>query len=153
MRVQEIMTRNVRTCSPDSPLNEAARIMWERDCGFVPVTEPGSKKLCGVVTDRDICMAAYTRNTPLTDIRVGAVMSRKLETCRAEDDVSVACDRMRERQIRRLPVTDGGGHLVGLIALNDLALAAAEGKDRTMPQRVAATLGGISRHRGVAATV
>jgi len=76
MKAEKIMTREVASCRPDDTLNDAARIMWERDCGFVPVTaEDSGGRVVGIVTDRDLCMAAYTRGQRLADIRVGEVMS------------------------------------------------------------------------------
>ena len=71
MKVQQIMTKTVSSCLPDDTTNQAARIMWERDCGFVPVVEGrASQRVVGVVTDRDICIAAYTKNRPLDQIRL-----------------------------------------------------------------------------------
>ena len=66
MKVEQLMTKSVATCGPDKSADDAARIMWERDCGFVPITESTSNpRVIGVVTDRDLCMAAYTRGRPL----------------------------------------------------------------------------------------
>ena len=89
MNVEQIMTKDVATCGPDDTLNEAARMMWERDCGFVPIAEPGpTRRLVGIVTDRDLCMAAYTRGRSLGEIRVGDVMSTGVRSCKAADDLA-----------------------------------------------------------------
>jgi len=150
MKVRDIMTRDVATCSPESSLNEAARVMWERDCGFVPVTDFGGHRLRGVLTDRDICMAAYTKNVPLTQLNAGTIMSRHPKTCQADDDVSRATDLMQEHQIRRLPVTNESGDVIGVISLNDLAVAASDNKDKSLRQDISATLASVCRHRPIA---
>src|SRR5690606_2993762 len=129
MRIEDLMTQKIATCPTDSPLNEVARQMWDHDCGFVPLTASGGQRLRGVVTDRDICMAAYTMNRPLTDIRAESIMRGQPESCRPEDDVSVAHRIMRSSQVRRLPVVDKQGDVVGIVSLNDLALSAIDRRD------------------------
>lgn len=115
-----VMTRNVRTCSADDSLNQAARIMWEVDCGAVPVIDSDGK-LIGIVTDRDVCMAAYTRGQPIWACVVGSVMSTPSHHCAPHHSVEQIAEIMREHQIRRVPVTDSAGQLVGLVSLADLA--------------------------------
>lgn len=147
MKVQDLMTRDVATCTAETSLSEAARLMWEHDCGFVPVTDSGGHRLRGVLTDRDICMAAYTQNLQLAQLDAGAIMSRDPKTCQPEDDLARATDLMQEHQVRRLPVTNENGEVIGVISLNDLALAANDKKTKTLHQDVAQTLGSICRHR------
>ena len=77
MKVQDVMTRNVAACGVDESLNRAAQLMWECDCGSIPVLD-ASGSVCGMLTDRDICMAAYTQGLPLTQIPVRNVMSPHL---------------------------------------------------------------------------
>jgi CBS domain-containing protein len=116
------MTKDVATCGPDDPLNRAAQLMWERDCGFVPVVEsPERRRVVGVVTDRDACMAAYTRGHPLAEIRVGDVMSTGIRACKPSDDLAAAEEKMREAQVHRLPVVDDAEQLLGVISLADIA--------------------------------
>jgi CBS domain-containing protein len=124
MKVEQLMTRDVETCAPDANLAHAAMIMWRRDCGFVPVVENPSGRFAGVITDRDICIAAATRHASVHSIPVREVMSSHAYTCAPSDDVRVAMHRMSEGQVRRLPVVDKQGKLNGVISLNDLALAA-----------------------------
>lgn len=126
MRVQEIMTPSVRTCDRSATLAEAAMIMWHSDCGIVPVVEPGGKTV-GVITDRDICMAAATRTLGVGEIRVGDVMTGQLFTCRPEDSIRKALQSMAHHKVRRLAVVDGEGRLAGILSINDLVLHA--GKD------------------------
>jgi len=122
MRVEELMQKDVRVCRADDVMTEAARIMWEADCGSVPVIggdERGS--LVGIITDRDVCMAAYTRGKPLADLRVADAMSGDVRTCGPGDELSAAAGTMRAAQIRRLPVVDAAGQLLGIVSLSDIA--------------------------------
>jgi CBS domain-containing protein len=75
MRVSDVMTRDVACCSPDDPLTAPAQIMWEHDCGAVPVIQPESRRTLGMITDRDICMAAFLQNRPLL-VAAGASSGR-----------------------------------------------------------------------------
>src|SRR5262245_37188895 len=106
MKIREAMTEKFSLVGPDASLTDAARLMWETDCGFVPVVDPQSGSLVGVLTDRDACMAAYTQGLPFGAIRVGSAMAKKVHTCRADEDVKKAHDQMRRHQLRRLPVLD-----------------------------------------------
>ena len=124
MNVEHLMTRDVECCTPDSTLTDAAMIMWRRDCGIVPVVKPGTQDLAGVITDRDICMAAATRHASTDAIRVGDVMGTQVYTCGPTDSVRSAIHRMSEAQVRRIPVTDRQGALLGVLSLNDVALVA-----------------------------
>ena len=124
MRVEQIMNRDVKTCGPQDSLNKAAQIMWDESCGAVPVVDDQCRPV-GFLTDRDICMAAYTQGKPLVELRVEGAMARKLVCCHAEDDLDSAAQLMRQNRTRRLPVTDRAGILVGLLSLDDLACEAA----------------------------
>ena len=120
MRVKELMTSSPSVCTLDDTTNEAARIMWERDCGAVPVVDR-SGRVAGMITDRDICIAAYFQGEPLSQIRVADVMSRELCVCRPEDEVAAAERVMKENKVRRLPVVSADKVLVGILSLSDLA--------------------------------
>ena len=124
MKVVELMVQEVTACSPDDTLNRAAQIMWENDCGCVPVVDRAAR-LVAMLTDRDICMAAYTGGRTLKEIRVSAAMSAKLFACRLDDDIADAQKMMRAHQVRRIPVSDEGGRLVGIVSLTDIARAIA----------------------------
>ncbi len=121
MRVQELMTSMPATCTRESSCAEAARIMWDCDCGSVPVVDENGRAV-GIVTDRDICMSALFHGAPLAAISISEVMSGDLCTCQADDDVKDAERLMRQRQVRRLPVVDGAGSLVGILSLGDVAM-------------------------------
>jgi CBS domain-containing protein len=120
MRVKDVMTTSPRSCAIGRSANEAAQIMWEQDCGSVPVLDSDGRPV-GMVTDRDICMAAYFRGEPLTAIPVADVMSHEVCTCGPDADVSEAEQRMRQWRVRRLPVVNTRGSLVGMLSLSDLA--------------------------------
>ena len=124
MKVEQIMNRSVKVCRPQDSLNKAAQIMWDEPCGAVPVVDDQCKSV-GFLTDRDICMAAYTQGKPLEELRVETAMARKVVSCVAEDDLGSAAGLMRQNRTRRLPVIDQDGALVGLLSLDDLACEAA----------------------------
>jgi predicted transcriptional regulator len=89
MKVQELMTTSVSVCGLESNLAEAAGLMWERDCGMLPVVAEDGKAI-GAITDRDICMALATQNRLASEIKVKEAMSEKIRVCRATDDVKNA---------------------------------------------------------------
>jgi CBS domain-containing protein len=145
MKVQEIMSQPAVTCRVTDTLNRAAQQMWEYDLGSVPVIGDGGR-IVGVVTDRDICMAAYFQGVPLRSIRVHDVMARHVFSCHPNDSLEQAEKLMSEKQIRRLPVVDGEDRPLGVVSLNDIARQAAtsrkqDGRDLTQ------TLAAIGRKR------
>jgi CBS domain-containing protein len=101
------MQKAPSTCSPDDRLNRAAQVMWEIDCGAVPVTDTDGKIL-GMITDRDMCMAAYTRGQTLASMTVSSAMSKEAYSCTPEDSIGHAMRLMAQKQVRRIPVTDSG---------------------------------------------
>jgi len=133
MKVKEIMTANAKACTLTDNLAEAARLMWEEDCGIVPVVAEGGK-LVGLITDRDICMAAMLKGRNEASIAIEAVISGKLFTCKPEDDVHSALNTMRNNKVRRLPVVSAGGKLAGMLSMNDVVLKAAEAGDKKGPE-------------------
>src|SRR5262245_61203623 len=125
MKVHELMNRDVETCRPDDDLSTAAMIMWRRDCGFVPVVDASSQNVVGVITDRDICMAAATRHLAPEAVRVGEAMSREVRVVDVDQNVENALGAMREHQVHRLPVVDRAGRLRGILSMTDVARTAA----------------------------
>ena len=121
MKVKDLMTTDVKRCSPETNLAEAARIMWDGDCGAVPVTDERDH-VVGVITDRDICIAAATRPRTEGEIPVKEVISKALFTCAPGDDVRAALETMKARKVRRLPVVEQGGRLVGIVSIHDIAI-------------------------------
>ncbi len=150
MNISQLMCRNVATCGPDESLAVAAGRMWGRDIGCLPVIGPEGR-VVGVLTDRDVCMAAYTQGRALHDLVVSTAMSKEVFACAPNDGVIEAEETMRSWQVRRLPVLDSDGKLVGIVSMNDLAREAAReigGKGREVsPQEVTATLAAICEPR------
>ena len=150
MNVLQLMSRNVKTCRTNDNLGCAARIMWEEDVGCVPLLDDEGH-LVGMLTDRDIAMGAYTQGRPLDEIPASIAMSRDLFSCLESDTILHAEETMRQHRVRRLPVTDQAGMLVGLISLGDIAREAEteRGRQRRQisQQEVAATLAEISAPR------
>lgn len=120
--VGSVMTRNVVTCTGSDTLHRAAQLMWERDCGAIAVVDAVGRAV-GLVTDRDLCMAAYTRGRPLSAISVSSLLSARLYTCTAATSLDDAIARMSAQRVRRLVVVDATDQkLVGMLSLADLAL-------------------------------
>lgn len=145
MIVSDLMTSPARTCRADDPCATAAQIMWDTDCGCVPVTDVDGT-IAGVVTDRDLCMAAHTTGRPLTAIGVAHAMNPHPRTVRANRKADDALALMADAQVHRLPVVDAKNRVIGVLALSDVLLPYATriGK-RAAP--VVATLAAISRRR------
>jgi CBS domain-containing protein len=120
MKVRDLMTKEVKYCAPDLSLAVAAGLMWNTDCGVLPVMDDG--KLAGIITDRDICIALGTGNSRACDIAVRDVATHDVQTCAADADVHQARSVMRRARVRRLPVLQHG-KLAGIPALNDIVKA------------------------------
>ena len=151
MKVKEIMTKNAKACVPTATLAEAAGLMWDEDCGVVPVVTQ-SGKVVGLITDRDICMAATLGNVKLSELAVEEVVSGKLYSTKADDDVRTALETMREQKVRRLPVINSDGALEGILSMNDIVLNAQEGREKGAIsfRDVLDTIKAISGHRATA---
>jgi CBS-domain-containing membrane protein len=150
MKVDQMMSRDVKTCRTTDTLVRPSQLMWEHDIGSVPVLDDKGA-LVGMITDRDICMAAYTQGRRLDEIAVGAVMSQNVQTCSPTDTLETAAASMKRHQLRRLPVVSARRELVGIISLPDLSRAAeAEPNQRTREQyinQVETTLAAVARPR------
>lgn len=123
MKIREIMTRDVQVGHPDDTLQDIAARMASGDFGFVPVAD--GDRLIGAVTDRDIVVRGVASGAG-PDARVLEVLSRDALVVRADDDLKIALDLMASRQIRRLPVVDKDGRLVGVVSLGDLSTRVKE---------------------------
>lgn len=137
MKVQEMMTSDPATITPDDSVRDAARMMKEHDCGLIPVVEGrDSKRLVGVLTDRDIAVRLVGEGKS-ADTKVSEVMTRDPSCASPEADVSEVDCIMSERQVRRVPVVDTVGRLVGIVAQADLALQENDGvSDREVGRMV-----------------
>jgi CBS domain-containing protein len=121
MKVNEVMMGTPYYCQAETSLGSATELMWNANCGFLPVEAPNGKVI-GVITDRDICIALGTRSRLAGDIAVGEVMSGKLYSCGPDDDIHMALQTMKEGKVRRLPVIAQKGSLVGVISMDDILL-------------------------------
>lgn len=151
MKVEQLMSRNVKTCHANDSLNCAAQVMWENDCGCVPVVDDEGHAV-GMITDRDVCMAAYTQGGPLGHLEVSNAMAHGLHSCRPADTIVEAESIMRAQQVHRLPVVDTEGRVIGLLSLNDIAREVARergiaGKPEVGSEDLATTLGAICAPR------
>jgi CBS domain-containing protein len=145
MQVQDLMSKPAVTCRAHDHLEAAARLMWENDCGALPVVgEDG--RVVGMITDRDVCMGAYTQGLALREIPVSVAMMPRAFTCRPEDSVQFAEALMADRKVRRLPVVDEEGRPLGLLSLDDLPQMALPGADGAV-REVATTLGALAEPR------
>jgi CBS domain-containing protein len=147
MNVEQLMTRALRTCTPTDTLAQAAAVMWDNDCGVVPVVDNEGRALA-MITDRDICMAAYTQGRPLSEIPVSTASSKSLYAVRPNETLRTAEELMRAHKIRRLPVVDDQGHLVGVLSLNDLVRRAGHRTGDLGTNEVTRTLGAICQPNG-----
>lgn len=126
-RCSDVMTKDVVTCTPADTIVEAARLMKQEDIGPVLVVEGNdSRTLVGILTDRDIVLKVIAEGLDPQSTRVEKVMSKKLVTCRTDDDVDVAMNAMAQYQLRRIPVVGENMRLEGIIAQADIATRAQE---------------------------
>jgi CBS domain-containing protein len=120
MSIRELMTTKPLTVAPHDSLAVAAERMWAGDCGCLPVVNDDGV-VVAMVTDRDVCMAAWSRHQSPQELRVQDAMSRKLVTCRSEDTLETVEGAMRLARVRRLPVVDDG-KLEGIVSLADIVI-------------------------------
>jgi len=123
MKVKEIMTPNPKAIWLTESLADAAELMWENDCGVLPIIKDG-RKVIGMITDRDICMAVTMRDTNPSGVSVEEVMTGQVYSINPEDDLDQALEAMQEHKIRRLPVVNAEGELEGILSMNDVVLNA-----------------------------
>jgi CBS domain-containing protein len=140
MKCSEVMTNSPRFCLSTETAFEAAQLMKSEDVGPIPiVTNPESKKLVGIVTDRDLVIKVIAEGLDPKSIHLKDVMSTDLFTVRSNDDADKAIELMQEHQVRRIPVVDDSGGLVGIISQADVATRIDE------PDKTAETVEEISK--------
>jgi CBS domain-containing protein len=119
--VRDIMTENPVVCTPETTARDAARMMEENDCGSLPVVETrDTMKLTGIVTDRDLALRILGRGQN-PDTRIREAMTRNVAAVRRDDNLDEVERLMAEQQVRRIPVVDEDGRILGIIAQADLA--------------------------------
>lgn len=130
MKVKKIMTAEAGFCFAEESLSRAVEIMWQRDCGAVPVLD-AEMRVVGMITDRDIAIAASFRNQKTSEISVGDVVGKRVFTCSEKDDAEDVLKKMRRARVKRIPVTGENGALVGIVSIADLILKAPKLKKKT----------------------
>jgi CBS domain-containing protein len=121
-KCNEVMTKNPVCCLPNEMVAKAAKLMKSENIGSIPVIEnEQTKKLVGIVTDRDLTLKIVAEEIDAKSTKVESVMTRKVVICRADDDLQKALDAMAEHQLRRIPVVDNDNKVVGIIAQADVA--------------------------------
>lgn len=129
MKVRDIMTTNAVSCRSEMSLAAAGALMWENDCGLLPIVNE-SGRVTAVITDRDICIAVSTRDRLPSQITTGEVARPPAVICFPDDDIHNALGTMSREKIRRLPVVNGEGSIVGVLSINDMVLRAEKGNGR-----------------------
>ena len=139
MKVEECMTTTVFSCGPETNLEQAARLMWEYDCGVLPVVDE-QDHVVALLTDRDLCMGAYTQGKTLAELPVANSMSKEVVSCLPSDPVEQAIRVMADHKVRRMPVVDASGELRGIFSLTDAFLRAASLRDNRLRSNLSAKL-------------
>lgn len=145
MKVKEIMAPNAKAIWLTESLTDAARLMWENDCGVLPIIKDG-RKVVGMITDRDICMAMAMRNQSPSGVSVEEVMTGQVYAVKPEDEIDQALHAMQQHRIRRLPVVNGAGELEGILSMNDVVLNAKTSDDGIAYEDVVKTYQAICGH-------
>ncbi len=148
MKVQDLMSHPAITCHVNDDLNTPAKLMWDHDCGVIAVVRDDGK-LAGMVTDRDICMAAHIQGRSLDQILVNSVMAKHVLSAHPDQELGEVERLMAEHQVHRIPVVDEDHRPVGVLSLTDLALESVEPDTRMKNGmfKVARTLAAVSRRR------
>lgn len=149
MLARDLMTSPTISCHVNDTLNAAAQRMWEADIGALTIVNDDGK-LTGIITDRDICMAAYTQGRPLSEILVNSAMAHHIVATSPDTPIGEVEQLMAKHQLRRIPVIDEKGFPVGIVSMNNLVLASVQ-RDSPMkhgPSKIAHTLASICQPRG-----
>ncbi len=141
MKVKKIMTKDVGTCHASESLAKAVSIMWQRDCGIVPVVSD-SNSVMGMITDRDVAIAITSRNRPANEVLIDEVIKGQTISCAPDDSVQRVLKKMRKHKIKRLPVVKKTGELVGMVSIADVLNAK---RNKAIQRQLIKTLESISK--------
>ncbi len=130
--IQEVMTRDVQTISTQDSVQRAAQLMDELNVGAIPVVDDG--RLVGMITDRDITVRSVAVGQDPASTRVNDVMSTDVRTCTADQGVEDVLAQMADVQIRRVPVVDGNGQVIGIVSLGDVVTKAPVEVEQTLDE-------------------
>jgi CBS domain-containing protein len=147
MKVKDVMNPDAKAIWITESLADAAKLMWENDCGILPVIKDG-RKVVGMITDRDICMGTAMKDVNPSSISVEQVISGKVYTATPDEDVEQALEMMKAHKVRRLPVLNAEGELAGILSMNDIVLQAngSNGKAQIKYADVVETYQAICQH-------
>lgn len=132
MKVRDLMTKSAASCRPETSLAAAGALMWETDCGVLPIVDE-HRRVIGMITDRDVCIALTTSDRRASSLRVGDVAVSHAFTCGSDTDIRSVLGMMREHRIYRLAVVNKAGLLEGIVSINDIALHAHKPAGRKPP--------------------
>jgi len=149
MQIKKIMTTGVAACRADTNLAVVTKLMWDHDCGFVPVVDAAGTVI-GVLTDRDVCIASATRRLLPEQISAAETMTKAVHVCSIDDTVADALNMMKHGRVRRLPVVAADGTLRGIVSVNDIVLAARQ-KGGPTATSILSALAAICEHSPKAA--
>ena len=151
MHARDLMTSPTMTCHVNDPLTVAAARMWDADIGVVAVVNDDGK-LTGVITDRDICMAAFTQGRALDTMLVNSAMAKHVVSARPDANLTEIEQLMAKHQVRRIPIVDESGKPIGIVSLNDLAIEIAKPNSAVKhgPSKLAHMLAAICQRRAQA---
>ena len=139
MKVREVMTRDPACCIPEDTAQKVAMMLRDQDIGSMPVVlEQSSRKLVGVITDRDLCCKVVAKGLDSATTKIDRIFSLNPISCREGENVNGCEELMQRHQVRRIPVVDVEGCVIGIVSQADLAL-------REAPERVSRTLAEISK--------
>ena len=145
MKVKEVMTPNAQAIWLTESLADAAEMMWENDCGVLPIIKDG-RKVVGMITDRDICMAVAMRDKNPSSVSVEEVMTGQVYSVSPDAEIGKALQAMQEHKVRRLPVVNAEGELEGVISMNDVLLHAKAKGESIVYADVVKTYQAICQH-------
>jgi CBS domain-containing protein len=155
MKVQDVMTKDVKSCRPETNLAVAGAMMWESDCGALPVVDDAGKVM-GMLTDRDIAIAVASRGRVASRIAANEVITGRVSSCASDQHIADALAVMKQEKVRRLPVTNRDGVLQGILSINDIVLHADETKGKQATglsyEEAMSTLKAICEHHSISAT-
>lgn len=149
MKVQDVMTTEVGFCRAEDNLATAARIMWEKNCGAVPIID-AENRVAGMITDRDVCIAVGTRDSSASEIGAGEFCRANTVVCVPSDKLKAVLRKMAKNQIKRLPVVSQNGELIGIISLTDILLITDE--DKKLRKTIVSALTEISKPQPILLT-
>jgi CBS-domain-containing membrane protein len=146
MKVKDVMKIDVGVCSAEDSLMKAAETMLRRDCGCVPIVDE-ERRVVGILTDRDLCLAIVARNRKASDVKTKDLIRTEVVSCAADDNIETALKKLRRNQIKRLPVIGENQELVGIVSISDFLLGVQ--KDKKLKKRIYATIKAAAKPRPI----